>query len=83
MYTGMGMSMLNLQLMKAPNYDYDLSLTLNVTFASDYGLDNRVWIGPGESISYNLEGSIQRVQWRTWDMRDNWMDLSEFNSWGQ
>ena len=65
---------------EAANYDYDLSLTLNVTLASDYGLDNRVWICPGESISYNLEGGIQRVQWRTWDMRDNWMDLPEFNS---
>lgn len=65
---------------EAANYDYDLSLTLNVTLASDYGLDNRVWIGPGESVHYNLEGGIQRVQWRTWDMRDNWMDLPEFNS---
>ena len=65
---------------EAANYDYDLSLTLNVTLASDYGLDNRVWIGPGESVYYNLEGGIQRVQWRTWDMRDNWMDLPEFNS---
>ena len=65
---------------EAANYDYDLSLTLNVTLASDYGLDNRVRIGPGESIYYNLEGGIQRVQWRTWDMRDNWMDLPEFNS---
>ena len=65
---------------EAANYDYDLSLTLNVTLASDYGLDNRVWIGPGESIYYNLEGGIQRVQWRTWDMRDNWMDLPDFNS---
>ena len=67
---------------EAANYDYDLSLSLNVTLASDYGLDNRVWIGPGESISYNVEGGIQRVQWRTWDMRDNWMDLPDFNSGG-
>ena len=67
---------------EAANYDYDLSLSLNVTLASDYGLDNRVWIGPGESISYNVEGGIQRVQWRTWDMRDNWMDLTDFNSGG-
>ncbi len=64
---------------EAANYNYELSLTLNVTLASDYGIDNRVWINPGESISYNLEGGIQRVQWRTWDMRDNWMDLPEFN----
>lgn len=65
---------------EAANYNYELSLTLNVTLASDYGVDNRVWIGPGDSVTYNLEGGIQRVQWRTWDMRDNWMDLSEFNS---
>ena len=64
---------------EAANYNYELSLTLNVTLASDYGIDNRVWISPGDSISYNLEGGIQRVQWRTWDMRDNWMDLPEFN----
>ena len=64
---------------EAANYNYELSLTLNVTLASDYGIDNRVWINPGDSISYNLEGGIQRVQWRTWDMRDNWMDLPEFN----
>ncbi len=65
---------------EAANYNYELSLTLNVTLASDYGVDNRVWIGPGDSVTYNLEGGIQRVQWRTWDMRDNWMDLPEFNS---
>ena len=64
---------------EAANYDYELSLTLNVTLASDYGIDNRVWINPGDSVSYNLEGGIQRVQWRTWDMRDNWMDLPDFN----
>ena len=64
---------------EAANYNYELSLALNVTLASDYGIDNRVWINPGDSISYNLEGGIQRVQWRTWDMRDNWMDLPEFN----
>ena len=64
---------------EAANYNYELSLTLNVTLASDYGIDNRVWISPGDSISYNLEGGIQRVQWRTWDMRDNWMDLPGFN----
>ena len=64
---------------EAANYNYELSLTLNVTLASEYGIDNRVWISPGDSISYNLEGGIQRVQWRTWDMRDNWMDLPEFN----
>ena len=63
---------------EAANYFYELSMSLNVTLDSNYGQDNRVHIGQGESIAFNLEGGVQRVQWRTWDMRDNWMDLSEF-----
>ena len=63
---------------EAANYFYELSMSLNVTLDSNYGQDNRVHIGQGESIIFNLEGGVQRVQWRTWDMRDNWMDLSEF-----
>ena len=63
---------------EAANYFYELSMSLNVTLDSNYGQDNRVHIGQGESIIFNLEGGVQRVQWRTWDMRHNWMDLSEF-----
>ena len=42
-------------------------------------MDNRVQVGPEDSVVYNLDGAIQRVQWRTWDMRDNWMDLADFD----
>ena len=63
---------------EAANYFYELSMSLNITLDSNYGQDNRVHIGQGESIVFNLEGGVQRVQWRTWDMRDNWMDLAEF-----
>ncbi|MBK70085.1 MAG: hypothetical protein CMB53_01615 [Euryarchaeota archaeon] len=64
---------------EAANYHYELSLSLNVTLESEYGMDNRVQVGPGDSVVYNLDGAIQRVQWRTWDMRDNWMNLADFN----
>ncbi len=63
---------------EAANYHYELSMSLNVTLASEYGMDNRVHIGQGDSLVFNLAGGVQRVQWRTWDMRDNWMDLAEF-----
>ena len=63
---------------EAANYHYELSMSLNVTLDSEYGVDNRVHIGQGESILFNLAGGVQRVQWRTWDMRDNWMDLAVF-----
>ncbi len=64
---------------EAANYHYELSLSLNITLESEYGMDNRVQVGPGDSVIYNLDGAIQRVQWRTWDMRDNWMNLADFN----
>ena len=63
---------------EAANYYYDLSLSLNVTLSSEVGVDNRIHIGQGGSVIFNLAGDVQRVQWRTWDMRDNWMDLAEY-----
>ena len=65
---------------EAANYYYELSMSLNVTLTSEYGVDNRVHVSLGESVEFSLEGAVQRVQWRTWDMRDNWMDLADFNA---
>ena len=64
---------------EAANYFYELSLALNITLQSEYGDDNRVYINRDDSVVFDLEGGIQRVQWRTWDMRDNWMDLADFS----
>ena len=66
--------------MEAANKVYELSLTLNITLASDYDMDNRVFLNQDEVVQFNVEGGATRVQWRTWDMRDNWMDLAGFNA---
>tara|TARA_B110000003_G_scaffold220876_1_gene220780 strand:+ start:1962 stop:3959 length:1998 start_codon:yes stop_codon:yes gene_type:complete len=66
--------------MEAANKVYDLSLTLNVTLASDYDVDKRVELNQEDGVLFNVEGGATRVQWRTWDMRDNWMDLAGFDS---
>jgi len=66
--------------MEAANKVYELSLTLNVTLASNYEMDNRVLLNQEEGAQFNVEGGATRVQWRTWDMRDNWMDLAGFNA---
>ena len=65
---------------EAANYFYELSMSLNVTLSTEYGANNRVHIGQGGAVEFNLAGGVQRVQWRTWDMRDNWMDLADYNS---
>jgi serine protease AprX len=66
--------------MEAANKVYELSLTLNITLASDYDRDNRVFLNQDEVVQFNVEGGATRVQWRTWDMRDNWMDLAGFDA---
>ena len=66
--------------MEAANKVYELSLTLNVTLASDYDTDNRVILNQEDGVLFNVEGGASRVQWRTWDMRDNWMDLAGFDA---
>ncbi|MDG1542637.1 MAG: S8 family serine peptidase [Candidatus Thalassarchaeaceae archaeon] len=65
--------------MEAANKVYELSLTLNITLASDYDMDNRVLLNQEEGVQFNVEGGATRIQWRTWDMRDNWMDLAGFD----
>ena len=65
--------------MEAANKVYELSLTLNVTLVNELGVDNRIHLSQGEEIEFNVEGGATRVQWRTWDMRDNWMDLGDYN----
>ena len=65
--------------MEAANKVYELSLTLNVTLVNELGVDNRIHLSQGEEIEFNVEGGATRIQWRTWDMRDNWMDLGDYN----
>jgi hypothetical protein len=42
-------------------------------------MDNRVILNQEEGVQFNVEGGATRIQWRTWDMRDNWMDLAGFD----
>ena len=29
-------------------------------------------------MSFTIDGAAEKIQWRTWDMRDEWMDLNEY-----
>ena len=40
--------------------------------------DNKVHVGQGQSVKFTIDGAAEKIQWRTWDMRDEWMDLNEY-----
>jgi len=67
-------------LLEAANYVYSLSLELNLTMQTNSSTDNRVHVSGGEAFTIGVTGNPVEIQWRTWDMRDNWMDHSEFDT---
>jgi len=69
----------HLALLEAANYVYSLSNNLNLTTETNSSEDNRILLTNKDSILISLEGAPVKLQWRTWDMRDNWMDHQEFS----
>ncbi len=66
-------------LLEAANYVYDLNTDLNLSMDEEASGENRINLSPGESFLISVEGSPMEIQWRTWDMRDNWMSHPEFS----
>ncbi|HIH83963.1 MAG TPA: S8 family serine peptidase, partial [Candidatus Thalassarchaeaceae archaeon] len=62
---------------EAANYVFGLDMGMNISLQYEPTMDDKVHVGPGEGIDYSLTGDPVEVQWRTWDMRDTWMDLVE------
>ena len=65
--------------MEAANQVYGINLDLNVTLLTNQSIDNKVHIYSGDEVNFALQGDPVLVQWRTWDMRDNWMDHPDYN----
>ena len=66
--------------MEAANQVYGINLDLNVTLLTNQSMDNKVHIYAGDEINFALQGDPVLVQWRTWDMRDNWMDHPDYSA---
>ena len=68
---------------EAANQLYGMTLSINVSSSSPAAGDNKVHIGPGQSVSFAIVGDgISKVQWRTWDMRDYWSDHPDYEAGG-
>ena len=67
-------------LLEAANYVYSLSEGLNLSLQTNSSTDNKVHLSGGESFAINVDGGAVKIQWRTWDMRDNWMDHQDFEA---
>ncbi|MFL2952390.1 MAG: S8 family serine peptidase [Candidatus Thalassarchaeaceae archaeon] len=66
-------------LLEAANYVYGLNTDLNLSMLAEFSQENRINLYPGGSFLISIEGSPMEIQWRTWDMRDNWMSHPDFS----
>ena len=64
--------------MEAANQVYGFTDTVAVNLSTQIMGDNKVHVGQGQSVKFTIDGAAEKVQWRTWDMRDEWMDLDEY-----
>jgi len=69
----------HLALLEAASYVYDLSTELNLTTETEISEDNRISLSNQDSVKISIEGDPVKLEWRTWDMRDNWMTHQEFS----
>ncbi len=64
--------------MEAANQVYGFTDTVAVNLSTQIMGDNKVHVGQGQSVTFTIDGAAEKIQWRTWDMRDEWMDLNEY-----
>ena len=66
--------------MEAANRVYDFTEIIDINLNSPITMDNKVHIGQNDKIGFSVEGDVDKIQWRTWDRRDDWMDLTSYDS---
>ena len=64
--------------MEAANQVYGFTDTVAVNLSTSSMGDNKVHVGQGQSVKFTIDGTAEKIQWRTWDMRDEWMDLNNY-----
>ena len=64
--------------MEAANQVYGFTDTVAVNLSTSIMGDNKVHVGQGQSVTFTIDGAAEKIQWRTWDMRDEWMDLEGY-----
>ena len=66
--------------MEAANLVYGFTNAIDINLNTPITDNSRVNIGPNDNIAFDINGDVDKIQWRTWDMRDDWMDLTTYDS---
>ena len=65
--------------MEAAQRDYQLDTSISLTLTTEIGEDNRIHLSPGDELLFDIQGSLDTVQWRSNHLRDDWANLHTFD----
>ena len=65
--------------MEAAQRDYQLDTSISLTLTTEIGEDNRIHLSPGDELQFDIQGSLDTVQWRSNHLRDDWANLHTFD----
>lgn len=65
--------------MEAAQQDYQLDTTRTLSLTTTIGDDNRIHLLPGDELSFDINGDLDTVQWRSNHLRDDWANLHTFD----
>jgi len=64
--------------LEAAEEDYEFDTSISVVVSAQIGEHNRIHLDRGDSVSFDVIGDIETVQWRSNHLRDDWSNIHGF-----
>ncbi len=65
--------------LEAAEEDYEFDTSISVVVSTQIGEHNRIHLDRGDSVSFDVIGDIETVQWRSNHLRDDWSNIHGFD----
>ena len=65
--------------LEAAQEDYEFDTSISVVVSTMAGEHNRIHLDSGDSVSFDVVGDLETVQWRSNHLRDDWSNIHGFD----
>jgi hypothetical protein len=65
--------------LEAAQEDYEFDSSISVVVSTVVGEHNRIHLERGDSVSFDVVGDLETVQWRSNHLRDDWSSIHGFD----
>ena len=65
--------------LEAAQEDYEFDTSISIVVSTMAGEHNRIHLDSGDSVSFDVVGDLETVQWRSNHLRDDWSNIHGFD----